>query len=93
MSFYFLAAEAERLKMSRESSRSSTLSHGSESYQKREMVDNAIRDIKSAIERSKHTQLKSPREERPSGDDPVWVMRWEHILKISVLWYCDSAVV
>ena len=42
---------------------------------KREMVDSAIRDIKTAIEKSKNMQLKSPREERERGEEPVWVMR------------------
>ncbi len=61
------------------SSRASTLSRGGgvgeDSAARRDRVDTAMRDIRSAIERSKHTTLKSPREERDRADEPVWVMR------------------
>ena len=72
---YLSAAEAERMQTSgSSSSRTSTMSREYDPS-KREMVDSAIRDIKTAIEKSKNMQLKSPREERERGEEPVWVMR------------------
>ena len=69
------AAEAERMQTSgSSSSRTSTMSREYDPS-KREMVDSAIRDIKTAIEKSKNMQLKSPREERERGEEPIWVMR------------------
>ena len=56
------------------SSRQSDMS-ASDVERQREAVDMAIQDIKSAIEKSKNTMLKSPHQDQQPAEEPVWVMR------------------
>ncbi len=57
----------------------STMS-GADSDHQKDSVELAIKDIKTAIERSKNMQLKSPHQDDPNAEqEPVWVMRYAHI--------------
>lgn len=69
--------EGEPIGQARSSGTSSRQSEVSSTdvERQREAVDMAIQDIKSAIEKSKSTMLKSPQQENAGSEEPVWVMR------------------
>lgn len=68
---------------------------------KREALDMAIADIKSAIQRSKQVALQSPYDNHQSDqNEPVWIRRYhipfpfnsKYILHISVSWLFATSI-